>query len=326
MRIFSGIQPTGQLHIGNYLGAVKQWVKLQETNECIFSIVDLHGVTISYDAKNYPQIVLDKAIEYLACGINPEKSIIFVQSQVKEHTELAWLLNSICPLGELGRMTQFKDKSKKFKDNVNAGLFNYPILMAADILIYQTDLVPVGKDQGQHVELTRSIAKKFNKTFGETFKVPEVSFPTMGAKIMSLEDPTKKMSKSTPASCLFLIDEPKVIEKKIMRATTDSGKKITYDLKKKPGISNLLTIYSLFSGHSIKELEKEFKDKSYSEFKKSLAKTLVDALEPIRRKTKELQTRDVYVKEILNKGAKRAQVLASSTMEEVRKNMGLYQN
>jgi len=326
MRVFSGIQPTGQLHIGNYLGAIKQWVKLQETNECIFSIVDLHGITIPYNAKNFPEVVLNKAIEYLACGVDPEKSIIFVQSQVKEHTELAWLLNTICPLGDLGRMTQFKDKSKKFKNNVNAGLFNYPVLMAADILIYQTDLVPVGKDQGQHVELTRSIAKKFNKTFGETFKIPKVTFPTMGAKIMSLEDPTKKMSKSTPTSCLFLIDEPEAIEKKIMRATTDSGKKISYDLKKKPGISNLLTIYSLFSGHSIKEIEKKFKDKSYSEFKKSLAKILISALEPIRRKTKELQTRDVYVKEILNKGAKRAQVLASSTMEEVRKNMGLYQN
>jgi len=326
MRIFSGIQATGQLHIGNYLGAIKQWVKLQETNECIFSIVDLHSITIPYNPKNFSEVVLSAAIEYLACGIDPEKSIIFVQSQVKEHTELAWLLNTICPLGDLSRMTQFKDKSKKFKNTLNAGILNYPVLMAADILIYQTDLVPVGKDQGQHVELTRSIAKKFNTTFGETFKIPKVIFPTMGAKIMSLEDPTKKMSKSTPTSCLFLIDEPQAIEKKIMRATTDSGKKITYDLKKKPGISNLLIIYSLFSGHSIKELEKEFKDKSYSEFKKSLAKTLVDALEPIRRKTKELQTRDVYVKEILNKGAKRAQVLASSTMEEVRKNMGLYQN
>jgi tryptophanyl-tRNA synthetase len=326
MRIFSGIQPTGQLHIGNYLGAIKQWIKLQETNECIFSIVDLHAITVPYDSKDFSENVLSKAIEYLACGLDPEKSIIFVQSQVKEHTELAWLLNTICPLGDLRRMTQFKDKSKKFKNNVNAGLFNYPVLMAADILIYQTDIVPVGKDQGQHVELTRSIAKKFNNNFGETFKIPEVAFPTVGAKIMSIEDPTKKMSKSTPTSCIFLIDEPEVIEKKIMRATTDSGKKIAYDIKKKPGISNLLTIYSLFSGHSVKELEKEFKDKSYSEFKKSLAKTLIDALEPIRRKRKELLTRDVYVKEILSQGAKRAQVLASSTMEEVRKNMGLYQN
>ncbi|MBU0546855.1 tryptophan--tRNA ligase [Patescibacteria group bacterium] len=323
MRIFSGIQPTGQLHIGNYLGAIKQWIKLQETNECIFSIVDLHAITVPYNSKVFSEVVLSKAIEYLACGLDPEKSIIFIQSQVKEHTELAWLLNTVCPLGDLRRMTQFKDKSKKFKNNINAGLFNYPVLMAADILIYQTDLVPVGKDQGQHVELARSVAKKFNKTFGNVLTVPKVVFPTMGAKIMSLEDPTKKMSKSTPASCLFLIDEPKTIEKKIMRATTDSGKKIVYDIKKKPGISNLLTIYSLFSGHSIKELEKEFKGKNYSEFKKSLAKTLINGLEPIRRKTKELTNRDVYIKEILNKGAKRAQVLASSTMEKVRGSMGL---
>jgi tryptophanyl-tRNA synthetase len=325
MRIFSGVQPTGQLHIGNYLGAIKQWIELQETNECIFSIVDLHAITVPYDVKNFSQNVLDKAIEYLACGLDPEKSIIFVQSQVKEHTELAWLLNTICPLGDLRRMTQFKDKSKKLK-SVDAGLFNYPVLMAADILIYKAGLVPVGKDQGQHVELTRSIAKKFNSKFGETFKIPEVSFPKSGAKIMSIEDPGKKMSKSIPSSCIFLIDEPEVIEKKIMRATTDSGKTISYNVKKKPGISNLLTIYSLFSGKSIKTLEKEFKGKTYADFKKSLSKTVIDGLEPIRRKRKEFLNRDVYVKEILNKGAKRAQVLASSTMDEVRKNMGLYQS
>ena len=323
MRVFSGIQPTGQLHIGNYLGAIKQWLKLQEEHECIFCVVDLHGITIPYEPDNFQKTIFDKAIEYLACGINPEKSVIFVQSHVKEHSELAWLLNSITPIGELSRMTQYKDKSKKFKDNVNAGLFNYPVLMAADILLYQTDLVPVGKDQGQHVELTRAIAKKFNKSFGKTFKVPKVTFPALGAKIMSLENPKQKMSKSTPSSCLFLVDEPEVIQRKIMRATTDSGKKIVYDPKKKPGISNLLTIYSLFSGHSIKELEKKFKDKNYSEFKKSLAKVLINSLEPIRRKRKELLIREVYVKEILKKGAKRAQVLASSTMEEARKNMGL---
>ena len=323
MRVFSGIQPTGQLHIGNYLGAVKQWVKLQEDHECIFCVVDLHGITIPYEAEKFQKEIFNKAIEYMACGVDPEKSIVFVQSHVKEHSELAWLLNTLVPVGELNRMTQFKDKSKKFKNNVNAGLFNYPVLMAADILLYQTDLVPVGKDQGQHVELTRSVAKKFNKNFGKTFRIPKATFPSLGAKIMSLEDPKKKMSKSTPSSCLFLIDSPSAIQKKIMKATTDSGKKITYDPKRKPGISNLLTIYSLFSEQTIKELEKKFKDKSYSEFKKSLAKVLVNSLEPIRRKNKELLTREVYVKEILNKGAKRAHVLAASTMEEVRKNMGL---
>ena len=323
MRVFSGIQPTGQLHIGNYLGAIQQWLKLQEKEECIFCIVDLHAITIPYNFKGFQDIVLKKAIEYLACGIDPEKSIIFVQSDVREHTELAWLLGTICPIGDLNRMTQFKDKSKRFKNNVNAGLFNYPVLMAADILLYQTDLVPVGKDQGQHVELTRSIARKFNKKFGKSFKIPKLLLPEMGAKIMSLQEPKKKMSKSIPSSCLFLLDEPKVIQEKIMKATTDSGKRIIYNPKRKPGISNLLTIYSLFSGKSIKELEKKFKDKNYSEFKKSLAKVLIKSLEPIRRKRKELLNREVYVKEILKKGAKRAQVLASSTIKQVKNNMGL---
>ena len=323
MRVFSGIQPTGQLHIGNYLGAIQQWLKLQEKEECIFCIVDLHAITIPYNFKGFQDIVLKKAIEYLACGIDPEKSIIFVQSDVREHTELAWLLGTICPIGDLNRMTQFKDKSKRFKNNVNAGLFNYPVLMAADILLYQTDLVPVGKDQGQHVELTRSIARKFNKKFGKSFKIPKLLLPEMGAKIMSLQEPKKKMSKSIPSSCLFLLDEPKVIQEKIMKATTDSGKRIIYNPKRKPGISNLLTIYSLFSGKPIKELEKKFKDKNYSEFKKNLAKVLIKSLEPIRRKRKELLNREVYVKEILKKGAKRAQVLASSTIKQVKNNMGL---
>ncbi len=323
MRVFSGIQPTGQLHIGNYLGAIRQWLELQEKEECIFCIVDLHAITIPYNSREFQDIVLKKAIEYLACGIDPEKSIIFIQSDVKEHTELAWLLGTVCPIGDLNRMTQFKDKSKRFKNSINAGLFNYPVLMAADILLYQTDLVPVGKDQGQHVELTRSIARKFNKKFGKTFKIPKLLLPKMGAKIMSLQEPKKKMSKSALSSCLFLLDEPKVIREKIMKATTDSGKKILYNPKRKPGISNLLTIYSLFSGKSIKELEKKFENKGYGDFKKSLAKVLINSLEPIRRKRKELLNREVYIKEILKKGAKRAQVLASSTIKEAKNNMGL---
>ncbi len=323
MRVFSGIQPTGQLHIGNYLGAIRQWLELQEKEECIFCIVDLHAITIPYNFREFQDIVLKKAIEYLACGIDPEKSIIFIQSDVKEHTELAWLLGTVCPIGDLNRMTQFKDKSKRFKNSINAGLFNYPVLMASDILLYQTDLVPVGKDQGQHVELTRSIARKFNKKFGKTFKIPKLLLPKMGAKIMSLQEPKKKMSKSALSSCLFLLDEPKVIREKIMKATTDSGKKILYNPKRKPGISNLLTIYSLFSGKSIKELEKKFENKGYGDFKKSLAKVLIKSLEPIRRKRKELLNREVYIKEILKKGAKRAQVLASSTIKEAKNNMGL---
>jgi tryptophanyl-tRNA synthetase len=323
MRVFSGIQPTGKLHIGNYLGAIRQWLELQEKEECIFSIVDWHAITIPYEKENFQKIILQKAIEYLSCGIDPSKSIIFIQSHIKEHAELSWLLNTICPVGELSRMTQFKEKSKRFKKNINAGLLNYPILMAADILLYQTDLVPVGKDQQQHVELTRFLARKFNKEFGKTFKVPKILIPKFGQKIMSLQKPREKMSKSVPSSCLFLADEPKEIQEKIMKATTDTGKKIVLDPKRKPGISNLLIIYSLFSEIPIAKLEKKFKGKGYESLKKSLVKVLVTSLEPIRRKRKELLKREVYVKEILKKGAQKAKAISSSTMEKVRKNMGL---
>jgi len=324
MRVFSGIQPTGKLHIGNYLGAIKQWVELQEKNECVFCIVDLHALTVPYDPKTLQDLILEKVIVYLASGINPEKSIIFVQSEVKEHTELAWLLNTITPLGDLNRMTQYKEKSKKFEKNLNAGLLNYPILMAADILLYQTDLVPVGEDQKQHVELTRTIARKFNQKFGEVFKIPEVRLPKAGARIMSLQNPLRKMSKTDgPETYIGLFDEPEEIKAKIMGAVTDTGKIVKYNEKLKPGISNLLTIYSLFSDKSIKEIEKKFKGRGYSDFKKSLAELLIDALESFRRKKKELLTREVYVKEILSQGKRRAEVIAQSTMQEVRKKMGL---
>lgn len=324
MRIFSGVQPTGIIHIGNYLGALKQWVELQDKNECIFCIVDLHALTAPYDPKNLQSLITEKVIAYLAAGINPEKSTIFVQSQVKEHAELMWLLSTVTPLGDLSRMTQYKDKAKRFKQNLNAGLLNYPILMAADILLYQTDLVPVGEDQVQHVELARTIAKKFNQTFGNTFKIPESKIPKIGARIMSLREPTKKMSKSDPKETYIgLFDEPEEIKAKIARAVTDTGKSIKYDLKAKPGISNLLTIYSLFSGKTIAELEKKFKGKGYADFKKSLAELLVSSLEPFRKKRKELLSREVYVKEILNQGEDKARIIAQSTMRDVRKKMGL---
>ena len=324
MRVFSGIQPTGQLHIGNYLGAIRQWIELQEKNECIFCIVDLHALTAPYNPKTLQDLILEKAIVYLAAGINPEKSIIFIQSQVKEHPELTWLLNTVAPAGDLTRMTQYKEKAKKFKKNLNAGLLNYPLLMASDILLYQTDIVPVGEDQKQHVELTRTIARKFNQKFGQTFKIPEVRLPKTGARIMSLTQPTKKMSKTDSAdSYLGLFDEPEVIKAKIMKSVTDTGKVIKYNPKKKPGISNLLTIYSLLSGKTTKELERKFKGKGYSALKKSLVEITINSLEPFRKKRKELLNREVYVKEILKQGAKRAQVLAQSTMQDVRKKMGL---
>ncbi|MBZ1348162.1 MAG: tryptophan--tRNA ligase [Candidatus Nealsonbacteria bacterium] len=324
MKVFSGIQPTGALHIGNYLGAIKQWVELQEKNECVFCIVDLHALTSPYQPETLQNLILEKAIVYLAAGVNPEKATIFVQSEVKEHSELAWLLNTITPIGDLNRMTQYKEKSKKFKQNVNAGLLNYPILMAADILLYQTDIVPVGQDQKQHIEITRTIARKFNQKFGQTFKVPEAKLPNAGAKIMSLTQPTKKMSKTDPPeSRIGLFDEPEEIKAKIMKAVTDTGKTIKYNEKLKPGVSNLLTIYSLFSGKTVKELEKKFKGKGYAELKKSLSELLINSLESFRRKKKELLCREVYVKEILEQGRKRAQIIASSTIADVRKKMGL---
>jgi len=323
MRVFSGIQPTGELHIGNYLGMLKQSVELQEKAECIFSIVDLHAITIPYQPENFQERIIETAITYLAVGFNPEKSIIYVQSRVKAHTELCWLLSTVCPIGDLMRMTQYKEKARQFKKNINAGLLNYPILMAADILLYQTDLVPVGKDQKQHVELARTIARKFNQKFGKTFKEPKVQIPKIGAKIMALNNPKKKMSKSLgPQSYISLFDEPEVIKKKVMAAVTDLGRIVKY-ADSKPGISNLLTIYSLFSDKSIKEIEKKFNKKGYADFKKSLAELLIRYLEPFRRKRKELLLREVYIKEILQKGAERAEILAQSTLEETKKKMGL---
>ncbi|MDO8558810.1 MAG: tryptophan--tRNA ligase [bacterium] len=323
MRTLSGIQPTGSIHIGGYLGAIKQWVELQNKGECIVFIADLHALTTPQDPKTFSQKTLETAVELLSSGIDPEKCIIFVQSQVKEHTELAWILNTITPIGELERMIQYKEKSKQFKDSVNVGLLDYPVLQAADILLYQVDSVPVGKDQSQHLELTKTIAKKFNQKYGETLKVPEALVLDMGGKIMALNDPKKKMSKSFPETCLFLFDEPEVIEKKVMTAVTDTGKTIEYDTAKKPGISNLLTIYSLFSGKTMKELEKEFKGVGYSKFKRRLAAMLTEKLEPFRRKKKELMQREVYVKEILERGRKRAEIIAQSTMAEVRQKVGL---
>ena len=335
MQIFSGIQPTNQLHIGNYLGAIKQWVQLQEENECIYCIVDLHALTIPYDPKTLQEKIKETAVALMAAGIDPEKSILFVQSHVKEHAELGWLFNTLCPIGELSRMTQYKDKSKKFKENVNVGLLDYPVLQTADVLLYHGEGVPVGKDQEQHVELIRTLARKFNQKFAapasslpgggaKTFKEPQSLILKEGAKIMSLTDPKKKMSKSDDAkSCIFLFDEPEAITKKIMAATTDSGKEVKYNITKKPGISNLLTIYSVLTGKTTQALEKEFVGKNYGEFKKSLAQVVVQYLDPFRRKQKELLTREVYVQEILKQGASRAQVIAQETMQEVKQKMGL---
>ena len=322
MRIFSGIQPTGELHIGNYLGAVKQWIDLQNENDCIFCIVDLHAMTVPYDQEKLPELVLEKAVIYLAAGVDPEKVIIFVQSHVKAHTELCWLLNTITPLGELYRMTQYKEKAQS--KNENAGLLNYPILMAADILLYDTEIVPVGEDQKQHVELARDIARKFNSKFGETFTLPKEKVLKKGARIMSITEPRKKMSKSGPkGSTISLFDSPEIIRKKIKSAVTDTYKTIKYDKKKRPGISNLLTIYALFSDTKIEEVEKEMEGKSYKNFKEELAELMIDKLEPFRKKRKEFLSREVYVREILKQGSEKAESLAASKMSEVRRRMGI---
>jgi tryptophanyl-tRNA synthetase len=324
MRIISAIQPTGDVHIGNYLGAIKQWASLQDNNKCIFFISDLHSLTVPYDQKTFSKKVINTAITYLAAGIDPEKSIFFIQSHIKEHAELCWLLDTICPMGDLKRMTQYKEKAKQFSKNVNAGLFNYPVLMAADILLYKTELVPVGKDQVQHVELTRTLARRFNKRFGKTFIEPKVLLPKLGAKIMALNNPTKKMSKSMgPESYISLFEEPKEIERKVMSAVTDSDKEIKYNPSKKPGISNMLVIYSLFSETPIKELEREFKGKSYYEFKKSLTNLLIKSLKPFRERRNKIISKEKYIKEILKQGEEKARIIAQNTMKEVKEKMGL---
>ena len=324
MRVFSGIRPTGDIHIGNYLGAIKNWVNLQNKADCIFCIVDLHALTTPYDEKKLQNNIFELAVAYLACGLDPKKCAFFVQSKVKAHTELTWLLSTITPLGELQRMTQFKEKSAKHAESINAGLLNYPVLMVADILLYQTDAVPVGEDQRQHVELARTIARKFNQKFGKVFKEPKAQIQKVGAKIMSLQNPTKKMSKTdSPASCIGIFESPASIRKKIMAALTDTGREIKYSPTKKPGISNLLTIYSLFSNKPIKQLEKEFTGKGYAEFKKSLAQVLIKSLEPFRAKRKELLKDRTKIEKILQTGAKKAQTIASKTITNANKKMGL---
>jgi len=327
MKIFSGIQPTGGMHIGNYLGAISQWLKLQEQHECFFCVVDLHAITTPQDPEELKKATKEKVIELLAVGINPEKCVLFVQSHIPEHTELAWILNTLTPLGELERMTQFKDRTKKQKKEVFAGLFNYPVLMASDILLYKTQAVPVGQDQTQHLELARTLARKFNLRFGETFVEPKTILTKEGAKIMSLTDPRKKMSKSDkPGSYLGIFEEPESLKRKVLGAVTDTGKKIKFDIKKKPGVSNLLTIYSLFSMRPIKEVEKKFEKKGYAAFKKSLAILLIEKLEPLRKKRKEMVSRELYLKEILHRGENKAHSIAKTTMAEVREKMGLLEH
>ncbi|OGY36432.1 MAG: tryptophan--tRNA ligase [Candidatus Andersenbacteria bacterium RIFCSPHIGHO2_12_FULL_45_11b] len=323
--IFSGIQPSGVLHIGNYLGAIQQWIALQDANDAIFCIVDEHAITVPYDPKTLPDRVLDVAATYIAAGIDPEKSIMFIQSHVSAHTELAWLLSTIAPYGNMSRMTQFKEKSKKLssKDAISLALFSYPVLMAADILLYGTHVVPVGEDQKQHIELTRLLAERFNAQFGETFTIPEPYISQTSARIMSLADATKKMSKSdAEKSYIALTDSPSVIRKKIASAVTDTDTAFSF-AKSGPAVKNLLAIYKAFSGKEEQEIEKEFEKKTYKEFKTALADTIIASLEPFQKKYNDIRSEDTELRLILGKGMHRAQGIANATLHQAKKNMGL---
>jgi len=321
-RVFSGVQPTNNLHIGNYLGAIKNWIDLQKEYECIFCVVDLHALTVYQKPEVLRENILNVVKTYVALGIDSTKSIIFQQSDVKEHPELAWILNTMAKTSELERMTQFKDKAKAHKENVNMGLFDYPVLMVADIILYDTDLVPVGKDQEQHLELTRVLARRFNSLYGDTFTVPEPLIKKEGALILGLDDPSKKMSKSaaSPNNYISLVDDPGVAKKKIMRAVTDSGSEVKSGADK-PALTNLLTIYSLLTNQSIKEIEKEYSGKGYGDFKKGLAEVVEKFLSEFQTKFNKIT--DKEARAILEAGASKVQKLAAKKMEEVKSKIGI---
>lgn len=328
-RLFSGIQPTGILHIGNYVGAIRQWVPLQDEYESFFCIVDLHAVTVPFDPKALPDQILNVAATYLAADLDPNKAVVFVQSAVPEHTELMWLLNTIAPLGQLERMTQFKEKAAQFRASLNAGLLNYPILMAADILLYKAVLVPVGEDQVQHVELTRDLAEKFNKIFGETFPLPNVQI-SEGARIMALNDPTKKMSKTLPGSFIALTDSDEEIRKKIMAAVTDVGPKSAEKrdpgVKMAPGVRNLFTLLRIFSTDRVYDdfiNRYESRELKYIDLKERLAEDIIQVLSPIRKRHAELMQEPNKLRAILAAGADAARPIAKKTIREVKEKMGL---
>lgn len=322
-RVFSGVQPSGRIHLGNYIGALQRFKQFQEENEAFYCVVNLHAMTVPHDPQELRDKTLELAALYLAIGLDPKKSVLFVQSDVPAHAELAWMLQCVTYMGEANRMTQFKEKSEG-KDSVSVGLFTYPVLMAADILLYQTDYVPVGEDQKQHLELTRDLANRFNQRFGETFKVPEPKIEKVGARIMALDNPTKKMSKSakTEWNNIAVLDPPSVIKKKLMRAVTDSENEIRYDPERKPGVSNLLTIYSLLAGKPIKELERMYSGEGYGRLKKDLVDVVVGEFEPIQKRYEDIRNSG-EVEAILAEGAERAKEIAHQTLQDVKEKMGL---
>lgn len=324
-RIFSGVQPSGNLTLGNYLGALKNFALLQNDYECIYCIVDLHALTVRQIPEQLRERTYSLLALYIACGIDPEKNILFAQSHVSGHAELAWILNCFAYTGELNRMTQFKDKSSKYSDNVNSGLYTYPVLMAADILLYQTDLVPIGQDQKQHLELSRDVAERFNNLYGNTFIVPQPYIPQTGAKIMSLQEPDKKMSKSdTNENNYILINEdPLKIIKKFKKSVTDSETEIRYDEDNKAGISNLINIYASMKNITRDEVVKEFSGFRYGDFKVAVGTTVVEMLTPIRERYEELIQDKAYLDKILKNGAERAKTYAKPTLEDVYRKLGL---
>jgi tryptophanyl-tRNA synthetase len=324
--ILSGIQPSGHLMIGNYLGALKNWVAMQDDHDCLFMLVDLHAITVRQDPQELRKRCYDFVALYMACGIDPEKSTIFAQSHVPQHAELAWVLNCYTYMGELNRMTQFKDKSKKHEQNINAGLFAYPVLMAADILLYQADKVPVGADQKQHLELTRDVAERFNEVYGQTFTVPEPYIPPTGARIMSLQEPENKMSKSdaNPRNYIALLDLPNEARNKIKRAVTDSGSDVVYD-ESRTGLANLIRIYSSLTGDSTETIEERYKGKGYADFKGDLSDIVVDFLTPLQERFKEIRNDKKGLDEVLARGADQARRRAVRTLSKVHKKLGFIQ-
>ena len=322
--MLSGIQPSGDLHLGNYLGAVKNWAALAEEFDCYYFMADLHSITVRQNPAELRRRSVAQLAQYIACGLDPEKNTLFIQSHVHEHAELGWILNCYTMFGELSRMTQFKDKCAKNADNINGGLFTYPSLMAADILLYQADFVPVGEDQKQHCELTRDIAMRFNNIYGETFKVPEPYIPKVGARIMSLGNPTSKMSKSDPQGCVFLMDKPEEITRKFKRAVTDSDTEncVRYAPEEKPGVANLMSIYSSVTGKSFQEIEKEFAGKGYGVFKPAVGEAVIETLRPVREEAERMLADKAYLQQVYTEGAQKASYIARKTLRKVYKRIG----
>ena len=323
-RVFSGVQPTGKVTLGNYLGAIRNWKPLQEEYDCLYCVVDLHSLTVTQVPAELRKNTMDLVALYIACGIDPSKSTLFIQSHVHEHAELAWVLDTIAYVGELNRMTQFKDKSRKHADNINMGLMNYPVLMASDILLYQADLIPVGKDQVQHVELTRDIAERFNSRYSDTFVVPQTMLNKSGQSIKSLQDPASKMSKSDPNdnALISLTDDADTIRRKLKRAVTDSDTCVRHGADK-PAITNLLNIYTLCSGVSMADAEKTFEGKGYGEFKDAVADAVISVIQPIQEEQKRLLADKAYLESVLKQGAEHASYLAQKTLAKVYRKIGL---